>query len=114
MTDWIALDETYGLLGLLLTGDEHGPSLGLNGVECVVGDIDGRRSRFEAVCADFSLVAVMPDWYGDYTTLPIHILIIGDVRACLQWLPISRGNKCALIDRLPLDEIDSTMCRLSV
>lgn len=114
MTDWIALTEFHGLLGLLLTGDEHGPSFDLNGVKCAVADIAGRDARFEAVCSDFGFAAVLPGWYGDYSTTPIHIIIVGDVRACLQWLPISRDDKCALIDRLPFDEIDKTMCRLSV
>lgn len=114
MIDWIALTEFHGLLGLLLTGDEHGPSFDLNGVECAVADIEGRHARFEAATPEFGLMAIFPGWYGDYTTTPIHILIVGDTRACLQWLPISRDDKCALIDRLPLDEIDKTLTKLSV
>jgi hypothetical protein len=34
------------------------------------------------------------------------VSIVGDVQAGMDWLPIDRGDKCALIERLPLDKCD--------
>lgn len=114
MTQWAALTEFYGLLDLMLTGDERGPSLVLDDAQCTVGAILGRHGSFEAVSEAFAPMLVFSGWYAGEHGGPVHILIARDVRACMDWLPITRADKCALIERLPLDECDKTLLTLAV
>jgi hypothetical protein len=114
MTDWIALTEFHGLLDLMLGGEQNGPTFTLDGVRCSFGPILGRHACFEAVSPDFGLMVICAGWYGDYSTTPIHLLIVGDHIACMQWLPMKRTDKCAIIEHLPVDEHDKTILRLAV
>lgn len=42
------------------------------------------------------------------------VSIVGDVQAGMDWLPIDRGDKCALIERLPLDMCDKPLLTLAM
>lgn len=107
----IPLNECLGLIDLILTGDEH--SFDINGVGCSVERIEG-HACFEAATADFGFMVIIPHWYAGEHGSPAYIIIVGDHPACLRWLPIDRNDKCALIERLPLNAIDETLCRLAV
>jgi hypothetical protein len=95
MTRWTTLDEFYGLLDLMLTGEEEGPNFILCDVACTVVPSLGRHGSFEAVGEAFALMLVLPGWYVGEHGVPVHILIVGDVQACMDWLPITRADKCA-------------------
>lgn len=110
----IALTDCPGLIDLMLTGDEHGPSFTLKGVQCSVERIDGRHACFEAVTPTFGLMVIFPDWYAGEHGMPVHIIVVGDTHACLQWLPINPADKRAIIERLSIDEIDKTLLTLAV
>ena len=107
----IPLNECLGLIDLILTGDEH--SFDINGVGCSVERIEG-HACFEAATADFGFMVIIPHWYAGEHGSPAYIIIVGDHPACLRWLPIDRNDKCALIERLPLNAIDEMLCRLAV
>jgi hypothetical protein len=112
VTTPIALADCPGLIHLMLTGDEDGPSFTLNGVQCVVERVES-HATFEAVGPDFGLSVIYPGWYSGEHGAPAHIIIVGDAHTCLQWLPIERADKLALIARLPLGAIDQTLCRVA-
>lgn len=114
MTNWTALTEFHGLLDLMLTGEEHGPSFDLKGVQCSFGPIFERHACFEAATSDFGLMVICAGWYGDYSTTPIHLLIVGDHIACMQWLPMKRADKCAIIEHLPVNDHEKTLLALAV
>ena len=107
----IPLAECLGLIDLMLTGDEQ--SFDINGVRCSVENFEG-HAYFEAATADFGLMVIIPHWYAGEHGQPAYIIIVGDHHACLQWLPIDRNDKCALIERLPLSIVDEALCRLAV
>jgi len=109
----ISFTDCPGLIDLMLTGDEHGASFTLNGVQCDVVQVEG-HACFEAVTSDFGLSVIYPGWYAGEHGAPTLIVIVGDIQDCLQWLPIDPADKRALIDRLPLDEINKTMFTLGV
>jgi len=113
MTTSIPFTECLGLLDLMLTGDEHGPSFDIRGVACSVEQIRG-DAYLDAATSDFGLMAMFPGWYVGGHGLEVRILIVGDLIACLQWLPIDRSEKRALINRLPIDEIDKTLFTVAV
>ncbi len=106
----IPLSDCPGLIDLMLTGEEHGVSFGLKGVGCSVERI-GDAAYFEAACADFGFVAIFPGWYSGEHGSFARIIIVRDPVACVQWLPIERDDKLAIIRCLPLDAIDQTLCR---
>ena len=109
----ISLTDCPGLIDLMLTGEELGPSFTLNGVQCDVVQVEG-HACFEAVTPDFGLSVIYPGWYAGEHGPPAQIVIVGDIQDCLQWLPIDPADKRALIDRLPLDEINKTVFTLAV
>jgi len=51
MTTPIPLSDCPGLIDLMLTGEELGPSFDLNGAQCTVGRIAG-HATFKAVSPD--------------------------------------------------------------
>lgn len=108
----IPLTDCPGLIDLMLTGDEHRTSFGLNGVGVSVERI-GDAAYLEAACADFGFLAVYPGWYVGEHGLPAHVVIVGDPIACTQWLPMGQDDRLAIINRLPLDPINQTLCRLA-
>lgn len=108
----IPLADCSGLIDLMLTGDEHRASFGLNGVGVSVERI-GDAAYLEAACADFGFLAVYPGWYSGEHGAPAHVLIIGDPIACTRWLPMKRDERLAIINCLPLDPIYLTLCRLA-
>lgn len=110
----VPFTECLGLLDLMLTGEEHGPIFDLKGVSCSIQPIEGCHGCFEAATSGFGLMVVYPGWYVGGHGLQVRILIVGDTQACLQWLPIAIYEKLAIIERLPLDEIEKTLCRLAV
>jgi|GEM_PF-6386347 len=107
----IPLAECLSLIDLMLTGDEQ--SFDINGVRCSVENFEG-HACFEAATADFGLMMIIPHWYAGEHGSPAYIIIVGDYPACLQWLPIDRNDKCALIERLPLSIVDETLCKLAI
>lgn len=109
----ISLTDCLGFIDLMLTADELGPSFTLNSVQCGVERVEG-HACFEAVTPDFGLSVIYPGWYAGEHGAPAQIVIVGDIQDCLQWLPIDPADKRALIDRLPLDEINKTMFTLAV
>ena len=113
MTTPIPFTECLGLLDLMLTGDEHGPSFDIRGVACSVEQIRG-DAYLEAATSDFGLMVMFSGWYVGGHGLKVRVLIVGDHMACLQWLPINGSEKRALIERLPLDQIDKTLFTLAV
>jgi hypothetical protein len=106
----IPLTECPGLIDLMLTGDEHRTSFGLNGVKVSVARI-GDAAYLEAACPDFGFLAVYPGWYAGEHGAPAHIVIVGDPIACTRWLPMRRDDRLAIIDRVPLSPIDRMLCR---
>jgi len=109
----IPLSDCPGLIDLMLTGDERGPSFDIKDVTFSVEQVRG-DAFLEAITPDFGLMVVFPGWYVGAHGLEVRILIVGDDVACLRWLPINRGEKLALIARLPFDIIDQTICTLAV
>ncbi len=109
----IPLTACPGLIDLMLTGEELGPNFTFNGVRCAVERIE-EHAAFEAVTPDFGLSVIYPDWYVGEHGAPAQIVIVGDAHTCLQWLPIERPDKLALIARLPLSAIDQIICTLGV
>ena len=101
-----------GLIDLMLTGDELGPSFMLNDVQCVVERVEG-HACFEAVSPDFGLSVIYPGWYVGEHGAPAHIIIAGDAHICLRWLPVKRADKLALIAGLPLSAIDQMLCKVA-
>jgi len=96
----------------MLTSHELGPSFTLNGVQCAVEQVEG-HATFEAVSPDFGLSVTFPGWYAGEHRAPTHIIIAGDAHICLQWLPINRADKLALIASLPLSAIDQMLCKVA-
>jgi hypothetical protein len=108
----IALTDCLGLINLMLTADELGPSFTLDGVQCAVERVEGHVT-FEAVSPDFGLSVIYPGWYAGEHGQPAHITTVGDPIACTRWLPFERTDKLALIAGLPLSAIDQTLCRVA-
>jgi hypothetical protein len=109
----IPLSDCLGLIDLMLTGEEHGESFTLNGVQCDVVQVEG-HACFEAAAPDFGLSVIYPGWYVGEHDAPAQIAIVGDAHTCLQWLPIDLNDALVLIERLPLDATNKVLCRLSV
>jgi hypothetical protein len=109
----IPFTKCLGLIDLMLTGDERGPSFTLMGVQCSVEQIRG-DAYLAAATPDFCLIVVFPGWYVGGHPLEVGILIVGEAHTCLQWLPINVAEKHAIIQHLPLSAIDQTICTLSV
>ncbi len=106
------LADCPGLIDLMLTGDEHRTSFGLNGVGVSVERIED-AAYLEAACPDFGFLAVYPGWYAGEHGSPVYVVMVGDPIACTQWLPMRHEDRLALIDRLPLDPIWKTLCRVA-
>lgn len=113
MSTPIPLNDCPGLIDLMLTGEELGPSFTLNGVPCAVERVEG-HACFEAITPDFGLSVIYPGWYAGEHGAPAPVVIVGDIQDCLQWLPINPADKRALINRLPLNQIDKTIFKLAV
>jgi len=109
----ISLTDCPSLINLMLTGDQLGASFTLKGVRCDVVQVEG-HACIEAVTPDFGLSVIYPGWYAGEHGAPARVVIVGDIQNCLQWLPIDPVDKRALINRLPLDQIDKTMFTLAV
>jgi hypothetical protein len=108
----IMLTDCPGLIDLMLTGDEHGMSFAIDGVECVIEHVEG-HGIFEAVTPDFGLSVIHPGWYAGDHGAPAYVAIIGDAHACIGWLPLRQADKLTLIRHLPLSPVDQMLCRLS-
>lgn len=106
----IPLADCPGLIALMVTGDEHRTSFGLNGVGVSVEQI-ANAAYLEAACSDFRFVAVYPGWYAAQHGAPAHVVLFGDPIACTRWLPMQRNDRLAIINRLPLSAIDRMLCR---
>jgi len=97
----------------MLTGDEHGASFDINGVECVVERV-GDHATFEAISCDFGLSVVVPGWYVGEHGAPAYVAIVGEAHTCTGWLPLDFTDKLSLIQQLPLSPVDRMLCRLSI
>ena len=106
----ISLTDCPGLIDLMLTGEELGPSFTLNGVQCDVAQVES-HACFEAVTPDFGLSVIYPGWYAGEHGAPAHVIIAGDPIACTRWLPMGQKDRRAIIDRLPLSSIDRALCK---
>lgn len=106
----IPLEDCPGLIDLMLTGDEHRTSFGLNGVG-VSAERIGDAAYLEAACSEFRFVVVYPGWYAGEHGAPARVIIAGDPIACTRWLPMQRNDRLAIINRLPLNSIDRALCR---
>lgn len=106
----IPLEDCPGLIDLMLTGDEHHTSFGLNGVGVSVERIED-AAYLEAACPEFGFVAVYPGWYAGEHGAPASVIIAGDPIACTRWLPMQRDDRLAIINRLPLSPIDRALCK---
>lgn len=106
----ISLSDCPGLIDLMLTGDELGPSFILKGVGVSVERV-GNAAYLEAACPDFGLSVIYPGWYAGEHGAPAHVVVVGDPIACTQWLPMKRDDRLAIINCLPLSAIDQTLCR---
>lgn len=109
----ISLTDCPGLIDLMLSGDEHGGSFDINGVQCMVKRV-GDHASFEAITSDFGLVVVVPGWYVGEHGAPPHVAIVGEAHTCTGWLPLDSTDKLALIQHLPLSPVDRMLCRLSI
>jgi len=109
----IPLADCLSLIHLLLTADELGPIFNLKGVQCSIKNIDG-NACFDARAADFDLMLIVPGWHAGAYGRPAYIIIVGETHKCLQWLPIARADKYALVARLPLSATDQALCRLVI
>ncbi len=98
----IPFTDCLGLLDLMLTGDERGPSFTIRDVQCSVAEVR-RDAYLETVTPDFGLSVIYPGWYAGEHDAPAQIVIVGDIQGCLQWLPIDPSNKRVLINWLPLN-----------
>ena len=96
----------------MLDAEERGPSFILNGVHCTVSKIDG-HALLEAVGADFGFAAIIPGWYGDYSSTPVHIVTVGEHHECMAWLPIEQAEKHHIIPHLRISATNKMLCRLS-
>lgn len=109
----ISLVDYPGLIELMLTGEEHSFPNRSDGVPCAV-----KRFRDHAILEvtgpDFGLLVVIPGWYAGEHGAPAHIVVAGEVHTCLQWLPLGRSEKHALIKALPLSTMNRTICQLAV
>ncbi|WP_112384260.1 hypothetical protein [Sphingomonas carotinifaciens] len=106
------LADCPGLIDLMLTGDEHRTSFGLNGVGVSVERI-GDAAYLEAACPEFRFLAIYPGWYAGEHDAPAYVVLVGNPIACTQWLPMEQDDRLAIINRLPLHPIDRTLCRLA-
>ena len=113
MPTLISLTDCPGLIDLMLTGDERGPSFTIRCVQCAVGRVEG-HATFEAVSPDFGLLVCYPGWYAGEHGAPAHVVIVGDTHTCLQWLPVEQADKLLIISRLRISVIDRMLCRVSV
>lgn len=109
----IPFTDCLGLLDLMLTSDERGRSFTIRDVQCSVAEVRG-DAYLEAATPDFGLTVMFQQWYVGGHGLQVHIIIVGDHMACLQWLPIDRSEKRAIIERLPLDRGEKTLLTLAV
>lgn len=109
----IPLVDYPGLIDLMLTGEEHSSTYLLDGVPCSVKRVRG-HAMLEAISPDFGMIVVFPGWYAGEHGAPAHIVVVGEVHTCLQWLPLDRSEKQALIGVLPLSAINRTICRMAV
>ncbi len=105
----IPLSECPGLIDLMLTGEELGPSFTLNGVQCAVERVED-HACFEAVTPDFGLSVIYSGWYAGEHGAPAQVVVRNPI-ACTQWLPMRRDDRLAIINRLPLSAIDQMLCR---
>lgn len=108
----IMLTDCPGLIDLMLTGDEHRTSFGLNGVGVSVERI-GDAAYLEAACPGFGFLAIYPGWYAGEHGAPAQVLIVGDRVDCIRWLPIWREDKLVIIDMLPITASEKVLLRLS-
>lgn len=112
MPEPIPLSDCPGLIDLMLTGDEVDPSFTLNGVGVSVERV-GNAAYLEAACSEFGFVVVYPGWYAGEHGAPAQVVVDGDPIACIQWLPMKRDDRLAIINRLPLSAIDQMLCRMA-
>jgi hypothetical protein len=75
----IPLSDCPGLIDLMLTGEELGPSFTLNDVQCAVERVKDHVA-FEAVTPDFGLSVIYPGWYAGEHDAPAQIVIVGDIQ----------------------------------
>ena len=113
MLRWAALTDYHGLLDLMLDAEQRGPSVVLNGVACIISRIDGRHALLEAATPDFGFAAFFPGWYGDHSSVPVHIVTVGEHHECMAWLPIEQADKRRIIPHLHISTTDKMLCRLS-
>lgn len=109
----ISLSDCPGLIDLMLIGDEHEASFGLNGVGVSIERI-GDTAYLEAACTDFGLSVVVPGWYAGEYGAPAHVAIVGEAHICMGWLTLDSTDKLTLIQQLPLSAVDRMLCRLSI
>lgn len=97
----------------MLTGDEHSSTYRLDVVPCPVKRVRG-HAILETISPGFGMVVVFPGWHAGEHGAPAHIVFTGEAHTCLQWLPLDRSEKHALIGPLPLSTMKRTICRLAV
>lgn len=113
MLRWTALTDYHGLLDLMLDVEQCGLSVILNGVACTISQIDGRHALLEAATPDFGFAVFFPGWYGVHSSVPAHILTVGEHHECMAWLPIEQADKFRIIPHLHISATNKMLCRLS-
>jgi len=111
----LPLAECLDLIHLMVVGDDCGPSFDLNGAHCgVERSTDDPHGWFGAEGRDWRFMMAIPDWYAGELGRPIHLSIEGDIQSCLQWLPIDRTDKLAILKRLRLGPMRRTLFTLAL
>lgn len=113
MTTPISLADCPGLIDLMLTGDERGPNFTLSGQPCSVRRVDD-VAVLEVLNGEFGFGLIVPGWTIGEHGQPGYIVIAGEPHLCMQWLPINRDEKKAIIAQLPLSPSDRLLCDLSI
>lgn len=106
--------DCLDLIDLMLTGEGRRESFIFQGVLCSAVQIDGERACLEALSSDFGVRAIFQDWYRDEHREPVLLIIAGDLRTCLQWLPLDLHAKISIINEVLLSEDEKVLCRLSL
>jgi hypothetical protein len=107
------LHDYYGLLDLILHNDDYG-RFELDGVRCEIDRRDG-HAVFIAATSEFAIALLFPYWFtGDVPRSLVQIATKGDLLELFAWLPITAGNKRAIVKQLPIDDDSKALVFLRV
>jgi hypothetical protein len=109
----VPLSKCLGLINLISTCNEANETFELWGLQCEIQRHED-KAVFQCVQNNFGFVVIYPGWWLGEHAQPVHIFLEGEVSSILQWLQICSEDKAALVNMLPVDDVERDILMLSV